>query len=70
MFCPRCKGKTKVTDTISKFEKGKVYRRRQCYTCILSLNTVETVEGFDVSMSSSHYLNGTKRDKNANNKQS
>jgi transcriptional regulator NrdR family protein len=46
MICPICRGKTKVTDSVSD-NAGAVNRARRCDTCKATMLTTERVTSVD-----------------------
>lgn len=44
MYCPKCRGKTKVTDSRAMRNKNGIRRRRQCQVCGHSFTTYEVFE--------------------------
>lgn len=43
MMCPWCHGKTKVTETRTRENGGRIYRRRKCLDCDFRYSTIEVV---------------------------
>lgn len=46
MNCPKCGGKTKVTDVVNNFSHNETYRRRKCVTCDHVFYTTESEVDF------------------------